>query len=93
MRLAPGQSRPRVAFKAELGAVSSQVAQVQGVWVPPDLRGHGLATAGMAAVVNQTIGTVAPAVSLYVNHYNTAAIRVYEKVGFRRVGTYATVLF
>jgi uncharacterized protein len=30
---------------------------------------------------------------LYVNHYNTAAIRVYEKVGFRRVGTYATVLF
>ncbi|MCB2178179.1 MAG: GNAT family N-acetyltransferase [Actinomycetales bacterium] len=82
-----------VLFKAELGAVSSQVAQIQGVWVPPERRGEGLATAGMAAVVAATVGRVAPQVSLYVNDYNAPALRVYEKVGFRRVGTYATVLF
>ncbi len=93
VRMEPGPDGPRVVFKAELGAVSSRVAQVQGVWVPADRRGQGLATAGMAAVVQATLGTVAPAVSLYVNDYNTAAMRVYEKVGFRRVGTYATILF
>jgi predicted GNAT family acetyltransferase len=32
-------------------------------------------------------------VSLYVNDYNEAAQRVYAKCGFRRVGTFATVLF
>ena len=40
----------RVVFKAELGSVSSAACQVQGVWVPPDLRGRGLAAPGMAAV-------------------------------------------
>ena len=33
------------------------------------------------------------AVSLYVNDYNTAALRTYERVGFQRHGTFATVLF
>jgi predicted GNAT family acetyltransferase len=32
-------------------------------------------------------------VSLYVNGFNTRAIRTYERVGFRQVGTFATVLF
>ena len=36
---------------------------------------------------------VAPSVSLYVNGYNVRAVRTYERVGFRRVGTFATVLF
>jgi predicted GNAT family acetyltransferase len=36
---------------------------------------------------------VAPVVSLYVNHFNTPARRAYEKVGFARIGTFASVLF
>jgi len=32
-------------------------------------------------------------VSLYVNDYNTAARAAYDRVGFRQVGTYASVLF
>jgi predicted GNAT family acetyltransferase len=31
-------------------------------------------------------------VSLYVNDYNGAARRVYERCGLRRAGTFATVL-
>ncbi len=93
VRVDEGARGPEIVFKAELGAVSSTVAQVQGVWVPPDRRRQGLAAHGMAAVVARTLGAVAPLVSLYVNDYNTGALATYERVGFRRIGTYATVLF
>ena len=81
-----------IVFKAEFGAVSPEVVQVQGVWVRPSHRGRGLAGPGMAAVVEHGL-TLAPTVSLYVNSYNTAAIRTYERVGFTQVGTFATILF
>ncbi len=93
VRIDRGPGGPRVTFKAELGAVALGVAQVQGVWVPPDLRGRGIARGGMAAVVLHTLTDVAPTVSLYVNSYNVAALAAYRSVGFRQVGTYATVLF
>jgi len=82
-----------VVFKAELGAVAGGVAQVQGVWVAPDRRGERLSESGMAAVVQIARGEVAPLVSLYVNNYNARALASYRAVGFRQVGTYATVLF
>lgn len=83
----------RVQFKAELGAVAGGVAQIQGVWVAPELRGRRLSEKGMAAVVEHTRRDVAPVVSLYVNDYNARALAAYRAVGFRQVGTYATVLF
>jgi predicted GNAT family acetyltransferase len=83
----------RVVFKAELAVVTKHTAQVQGVWTAPEFRGKGLATAGMAAVVHDALRRVAPSVSLYVNDYNTPARRVYERCGFRQVGTFATILF
>jgi uncharacterized protein len=83
----------RVVFKAELAIVTRHTAQVQGVWTDPSYRGKGLATAGMAAVVRDALRRVAPTVSLYVNDYNYPARRVYERCGFRQVGTFASVLF
>jgi predicted GNAT family acetyltransferase len=83
----------RVLFKAELGAVSGRVAQIQGVWVDPAHRGHGLGTSGTAAVVAEALRTVAPTVSLYVNDFNQPARRAYERVGLCNVGTFASVLF
>jgi predicted GNAT family acetyltransferase len=82
-----------VVFKAELGAVTRRVAQVQGVWVAPAYRGRGIAAGGMAAVVRATRTDVAPVVSLYVNSYNARALATYRRVGFEQVGTFATVLF
>ena len=93
VRVDEGPNGPEVVFKADLGAVSRQVAQVQGVWVAPRLRGHRLSEHGMSAVVEQSLGVTAPLVSLYVNAYNTPALACYRRVGFRQVGTYATVLF
>ncbi len=83
----------RVVFKAELAVVTRHTAQVQGVWVHPDYRGRGLALASMAAVVRDALRRVAPTVSLYVNDYNHAARRVYQRCGFKQVGTFASVLF
>ncbi|QTE30579.1 GNAT family N-acetyltransferase [Pengzhenrongella sicca] len=93
IRMARGPRGPEVIFKAELGAVAGKVAQVQGVWVAPDYRGRGFSEAGMAAVVAMTRAHVAPTVSLYVNDYNTRALAAYYRVGFRQVGTFATILF
>jgi len=83
----------RVTFKAEVGAITEHACQVQGVWVPPDLRGQGRASHGMAAVVAIARRTMAPVVSLYVNDFNAPARAAYERVGFTRAGTFMSVLF
>jgi hypothetical protein len=81
----------RVVFKAEIGSQSPSVGQIQGVWVHPEWRGHGLGTAGTAAVSAAVVQTGRIA-SLYVNGYNTVARAAYASVGFSEVGNFATVL-
>ncbi len=83
----------RVVFKAEIGAVSPGVCQVQGVWVAPEDRGRGLGAPGMSAVVELARKDHASVVSLYVNDFNTVARRVYERVGFSPAGEFSTILF
>lgn len=81
----------RVVFKAEIGSQSPAVGQIQGVWVHPEWRGHGLGTAGTAAVATAVVNSGRIA-SLYVNNYNVVARAAYARVGFAQVGTFATVL-
>jgi uncharacterized protein len=83
----------RVIFKAEIGAVTPQACQVQGVWVRPEFRGRGLAAPGMAAVVVEAARSFAPLVSLYVNDYNTPARAAYRRAGFTETGRFMSVLF
>ena len=83
----------RVLFKAEVACVTPHAAQVQGVFVPRELRGRGLATAGMAAVVAAVRRDIAPTVSLYVNEWNGPARAAYERVGFQQSGTFSTIMF
>jgi predicted GNAT family acetyltransferase len=83
----------RLVFKAEVACATAYAAQIQGVYVPPDRRGEGIATAGMAAVVDIVRREVAPVVSLYVNDWNTSARAAYERVGFRETARFATVMF
>lgn len=82
-----------VVFKAEIGAMSSKVGQIQGVWVRPDRRGSGIGTAGTAAVADRLTRVLHRTASLYVNGYNHVAQAAYRKIGFEQVGQYATVLF
>ena len=83
----------RVVFKAEVAAATPHACQVQGVWVAPERRGEGLATAGMAAVVGMALADVAPVVSLYVNEHNEPARRAYDRVGFTQTAEFTTVMF
>lgn len=83
----------QVTFKAEIGVSTNKVCQIQGVWVPPQLRGRNYGKAGMAAVVDLTRKHFAPKVSLYVNDYNERARAVYKSVGFQEHSTFATILF
>lgn len=81
-----------VVFKADLGAVTDHVAQIQGVWVAPRLRGRGLSVPAMAAVTNAILeqGRVA---SLYVNDFNAPAVAAYRRAGYEQVDQFATVLY
>ena len=82
-----------VLFKAEVGAVTPLACQVQGVWVPPHARGRGIASHGMAAVVEAGLATLAPVVTLYVNDFNVPARAAYSRVGFTQAATFSSVLF
>ena len=82
----------RILFKADVGALSSHTCQIQGVWVRPELRGQGIGTTALAAVIRHAL-ELAPSVSLYVNYFNEPARRMYDRLGMRQVATLSTVLF
>lgn len=82
----------KVVVKAEIGALSGRAGLIQGVWVAPEHRGRGLAAPAVATLV-QHVQSLRRIPSLYVNAHNTAARAAYQRVGFRQVGTFASVLF
>lgn len=81
-----------VVFKAEIGALSARVGQIQGVWVHPQRRGRGMGTAGTAAVAERLAG-MGRVSSLYVNGFNHVARASYARIGFTQIGSFATILF
>ena len=101
-----GDGRPRrpgelghVAFKTDIGALwhapTGTVVQLTGVWTRPDLRGRGVGSAALAAVVDAVRRDHVRGdgvVSLYVNDFNAAGLALYRALGFRRAGTFATIL-
>ena len=82
----------RLAFMCNVGSAMPQTAQIQGVWSPPEMRGHGYAARALGAICDRLLD-VTPTLSLYVNDFNLPAIALYERVGFERVGEFQTLLF
>jgi uncharacterized protein len=81
-----------ILFKAEASAWTPSAVQLQQVWTDPEARGQGYAQRALADLCRLLLETT-PAVTLFVRRENTAAIRLYDAVGMRRVLEYRSVLF
>lgn len=87
-----GEFEDEYCFFMNAGAHSAHTLQLQGIWTPPALRGKGLASAALSQICSRLLAGV-PTLSLYVNWFNTPAIALYERTGFKRAGEFATYLF
>jgi predicted GNAT family acetyltransferase len=87
-----GERSGELCFFCNVGAWSAHTAQLQSIWTPPALRGQGLATSALIGVCRKLLEEV-PTLCLYVNAFNEAAIRLYERAGFRVVGEFQSILF
>lgn len=85
------RERGRVVFQAHVGPENEQVVQIGGVFSAPEVRGRGLASRGVAALADLLLLRL-PGVSLFCDEANTAARRVYERVGFRIAFHYRSYL-
>ncbi len=84
------QSR-RLLFKADISAQSRYGVQISGVYTDPTMRNQGIATRAMTELCRLLFVRGWPRATLYVNHANAAAIKVYERVGFAYHQDYMTV--
>jgi hypothetical protein len=80
-----------IIFQCHIGCVSAATAQIQGVWTPPPYRRVGNARRAFGAIIDRLLDHH-PTLSLYVNDFNLPAIRLYERVGFQKVGDLATII-
>jgi uncharacterized protein len=79
-------------FKAEASAWTPQAVQLQQVWVDPEVRRQGNGKRGLRDLCLLLLEET-PTVTLFVRPENEAAIRLYESIGMRRVGSYRSLLF
>ena len=63
---------------------NEHIAALGNVMTHPAYRGRGLATAATRAVCEELLGRGIELIGLSVSRSNAAAIRVYEKIGFKR---------
>ncbi len=78
-----------LSFRAGLSALTSQAAQISGVWVPPAQRGRGLATRAMRELCGRLL-TSSRQVCLFANESNEPALALYRRLGFRRIADWAS---
>jgi predicted GNAT family acetyltransferase len=75
-----------IAFKCEFSAVTPEAVQLMGVWTAPQYRNRGFARQTLEELCGMLIRG-GRSVTLFVNDFNTPAIRLYESLGFERIGT------
>jgi ribosomal protein S18 acetylase RimI-like enzyme len=81
-----------ILFKAEASAWTPLAVQLQQVWVDPEVRRQGNGKRGLSDLCRLLLEAT-PTVTLFVRPENEPAIRLYESIGMRRVGSYRSLLF
>jgi len=81
-----------ILFKAEASAWTPSAVQLQQVWVDPEARRMDHGTRGLSDLCRLLLEDT-PSVCLFVRPENEPALRLYERVGMRRSGSYRSVLF
>lgn len=76
-------------FRAGLSALTTEAAQVSGVWVPPAMRGQGLATRAMRELCGRLLMR-SRRVCLFANTSNTPALALYRRLGFLPIANWAS---
>ncbi len=79
-------------FRASISAATLDAAQVSGVYTPPDQRGHGYATRGLAELCLRLFER-SRVVCLFVNDFNEPALALYRRLGFRVVASWASAFY
>ena len=68
-------------FRASLSARTADAAQISGVYTPPERRGRGFATRGVAELCRRVFEHCRSA-CLFVNDFNQPALALYRRLGF-----------
>jgi hypothetical protein len=97
----PGESRGvgvwedagRVVAMAVYTGPTPNGIRIGGVYTPPDLRGHGYASACVAALSQRLLGHGRKFVFLFTDLSNPTSNKIYQHIGYEAVGEAAEVEF
>src|SRR5262245_12069777 len=79
-------------FRAGVSALTSDAAQVSGVYVPAPLRGQGIATRALGELCTRLL-LRSRVICLFVNDFNEPALKLYKRLGFRSLAAWASVFY
>jgi hypothetical protein len=79
-------------FRAGVSALTSEAAQISGVYVPPGLRCQGIATRALGELCARLLQR-SRVVCLFVNDFNAPALALYRRLGFRELAQWTSVFY
>jgi ribosomal protein S18 acetylase RimI-like enzyme len=77
-------------FKAEIVSKTPRVAYLEGIWTNPDNRSQGQGTDCLLQLSKRLLAH-SESICVFVNEENAAALRFYERAGFKSKSTYDTI--
>jgi predicted GNAT family acetyltransferase len=79
-------------FRAGISALTPDAVQVSGVYVPPALRGQGIARRALGELCARLL-LRSRQVCLFCNDINLPALALYDRLGFRTVAPWASAFY